>query len=196
MGSLLFYWRTWCWKFTYWKYIWKLYLVTLSILPSMYVAWPLATFGGSICPWAYLVVLLFCFKLTEVFFFFVTYIESEWQLLLSFIMETVSICPQAFVSSVHHSSAVPNKDHGELNTMLRTCYPFAFATCCWVEIDSCCHGVSHTVVLQKSSHGCLQWLNALEFLRCPYNRFQNQVNQAVEKNGYENCPWKDNDLPL
>ena len=28
-------------------------------------------------------------------------------------METVSICPQAFVSSVHHSSTVPNRDHGE-----------------------------------------------------------------------------------
>lgn len=135
MGSLSFYWKTWCRKFMYWKYIWK------------------------ICPWAYLVVLQFCFSKS---IFFITFIESEWQLLLSFILETVSICPQAFVSSVHHSSAVPNRDHGELNVMLCACFPFAFATRCWIEIDSYCHGVSHTVVLQKSFHGCLLWLSALE----------------------------------
>ena len=50
---------------------------------------------------------------TTLKFFLSIFIESEWQLLLSFIMETVSICPQAFVSSVHHSSTVPNRDHGE-----------------------------------------------------------------------------------
>ena len=31
---------------TYRKYIWELYLVTLSILLSMYVAYPLPAFGG------------------------------------------------------------------------------------------------------------------------------------------------------
>ena len=40
--------------------------------------------------------------------------ELEWQLLLSFIRETVSICPQTFVSSICRSSTMPDKEHGEL----------------------------------------------------------------------------------
>ena len=32
----------------HWKYIWKLYLVRLSILPSLYVAWPLAACPGKV----------------------------------------------------------------------------------------------------------------------------------------------------
>jgi len=40
--------------------------------------------------------------------------ELEWQLLLSFIRETVSICPQTFVSSVCRSSTMPDKEHAFL----------------------------------------------------------------------------------
>ena len=46
-------------------------------------------------------------------FHIVSYIESEWKLLLNYIAETMVHCPAAFVSIPQPSSGVPNQDHGE-----------------------------------------------------------------------------------
>ena len=49
---------------------------------------------------------------------YLTFSESDWQVLLDLIRETASVCPEAFLATTQHSGGVPNKEHGQYRISL------------------------------------------------------------------------------
>ena len=127
-------------------------------------------------------------------------------------METVSICPQAFVSSVHHSSTVPNRDHGErkynavfffcicnktfeLRYRLFQLLSWCIAYCILVkeipleehpyELDNEGVGCSFNCFCISTWKSTMYAYSDSMHLQCQYNGIPNQVNQGVEKDWHK-----------